>query len=296
VFALGPAPIPVVRQAIHDVDRPRARRPDSVRRARRWAGLLAEKAAGQDSAPGPRLLRQTVAPRRSRASLKFARFATKAQGASLYIDHAFHGPDYRVTVGETAPPEFRKGFDPLLPDAAIPFGPTLSGVARRELRKGPTSPGLDRRSRSRAKGVAHRWPPGVPGLGRRSLLQRAQKRCLIADEVQSGIGRSGEFWSYQYERRRARHRGGGQGRCPGGYIPVGATLGPGRGLHQGFSPRWTASWVHDSTFGFERPRRWAAGVWRRCMSSRSKASSRNARKVGEVLHGSVDRAGRPLRD
>src|SRR6202011_807999 len=54
------------------------------------------------------------------AALKFARYAT-GRRRIIYCDHAYHG----LTVGSLSvngSAEFRRGFDPLLPGAVIPFG------------------------------------------------------------------------------------------------------------------------------------------------------------------------------
>src|SRR6202012_2388005 len=66
------------------------------------------------------------------SALKFARYATGRKRV-LYADHAFHG----LTTGSLSvngSAEFRRGFDPLLPDAPIPLG-DLDALAA-ELRRG----------------------------------------------------------------------------------------------------------------------------------------------------------------
>src|SRR5207244_13159459 len=66
------------------------------------------------------------------AALKFAKRAT-GRRRIVYCDHAFHG----LTTGSLSvngAAEFRKGFGPLLPDTAIPFGDLAA--LERELRRG----------------------------------------------------------------------------------------------------------------------------------------------------------------
>ncbi len=66
------------------------------------------------------------------AALKFARYATKRPRV-VYVDHAFHG----LTAGSLSvngAKEFRKGFDPLLPDTAIALGDLAA--LERELKRG----------------------------------------------------------------------------------------------------------------------------------------------------------------
>ena len=113
VFALG-RHNPVVRQAIHDVidlglaDLTQFDAPP-------LAGLLGEALLAKT----PHLDRVyfgNSGTEAIEAALKFARFATRRKRI-LYCAHAFHG----LTTGSLSvngAAEFRKGFDPLLPDVA----------------------------------------------------------------------------------------------------------------------------------------------------------------------------------
>src|ERR1700759_5287218 len=82
-------------------------------------GLLAERLLAK--APGlERVFFCNSGAEAVESALKFARYATGRRRV-LYCDHAFHG----LTTGSLSvngSPEFRRGFDPLLPDAAIPLG------------------------------------------------------------------------------------------------------------------------------------------------------------------------------
>src|SRR5215468_10042379 len=117
VFALG-RHHPVVRQAIHDVidaDLADLTQFD----APPLAGVLAERLL----ATSPHLDRVyfgNSGTEAVEAALKFARYATGRRRV-VYCDHAFHG----LTAGSLSvngAKEFRRGFDPLLPDTMIPFG------------------------------------------------------------------------------------------------------------------------------------------------------------------------------
>src|ERR1700744_1974701 len=94
-------------------------------------GLLAEKLLAQ--APGlERVFFCNSGTEAVESALKFARYATGRKRV-LYADHAFHG----LTTGSLSvngSAEFRRGFDPLLPDAPIPLGDP--GALAPELRKG----------------------------------------------------------------------------------------------------------------------------------------------------------------
>src|SRR5581483_9533089 len=119
---------PVVRQALHDVLD--AELADMVQfDLPVLPGLLAEqllaRARGME-----RVYFCNSGSEAVEAALKFARCAT-GRPRILYCDHAYHG----LTTGSLSvngADEFRRGFDPLLPDTRIPFG-DLDAV-RRELR------------------------------------------------------------------------------------------------------------------------------------------------------------------
>ena len=269
VFALG-RHHPVIRQAIHDVidlglaDLTQFDAPP-------LAGLLAEKLLAKT----PHLDRVYFGNSGTEAvetSLKFARFATKRKRV-LYCDHAFHG----LTTGSLSvngAAEFRKGFDPLLPDAAIPFG-DLSAL-RRELRKGDVA-GLIVEP-VQGKGVAI-VPPGF--LAEAAQLLHEHKALLIADEVQSGIGRTGEFWAYQYDDVEPDIVVAAKA-LSGGYIPVGATMARDEVFQKVFSTMDRVL-VHDSTFG-SNAQAMAAGLATLHVFE-VEGIVENARKVGEVLQG-----------
>ena len=72
------------------------------------------------------------------------------------------------------------------------------------------------------KGV-HEAPPGY--LRAAQELLRRHKALLIADEVQTGIGRTGDFYAYQHEEGVEPDLVCVAKALSGGYVPVGATLG-----------------------------------------------------------------------
>ena len=124
------------------------------------------------------------------SALKFARYAT-GRRRIIYCDHAFHG----LTTGSLSvngAAEFRRGFDPLLPDTAIPLG-DLDALAA-ELRKGDVAALII--EPIQGKGV-HMPPRGF--LAAAAALLHEHGALLICDEVQSGFGRTGKFFAYQHE-------------------------------------------------------------------------------------------------
>ncbi|MFJ4769988.1 aspartate aminotransferase family protein [Streptomyces uncialis] len=205
---------PVVRKALHDVlDASLA---DLTRfDCQPLPGLLAERLL----AHSPHLDRVFFGNSGTEAvetALKFARYAT-GRPRVLYCAHAFHG----LTTGSLSvngESGFRDGFAPLLPDTAVPLG-DLDALAR-ELRRGDVAALIV--EPIQGKGV-HESPPGY--LRAAQELLRAHKALLIADEVQTGLGRTGDFYAYQHEEGVEPDLVCVAKALSGGYVPVGATLG-----------------------------------------------------------------------
>ncbi|MFJ9407793.1 aspartate aminotransferase family protein [Streptomyces sp. NPDC101393] len=205
---------PVVRQALHDVlDAGLA---DLTRfDCQPLPGLLAEKLLSY----APHLDRVFFGNSGTEAvetALKFARYAT-GKPRVLYCTHAFHG----LTTGSLSvngEDGFRDGFAPLLPDTAVEMG-DLAGLER-ELRRGDVAALVV--EPIQGKGVL----PTPPGFLRsaQELLHR-HKALLIADEVQTGLGRTGDFFAYQHEDGVEPDLVCVAKALSGGYVPVSATLG-----------------------------------------------------------------------
>jgi ornithine--oxo-acid transaminase len=199
-------------------------------------GLLAEKLLAK--APGlDRVFFCNSGTEAVESALKFARYAT-GRGRVLYCDHAFHG----LTTGSLSvhgSAEFRRGFDPLLPDAPIPLGDL--DALQAELRKGDVAALII--EPIQGKGV-HMPPDGF--LTAAAKLLHEYGALLIADEVQTGFGRTGTFFAYQREEvvpdivtvAKA---------LSGGFVPVGAMLAKGPIFEKVFS-NMDRVMVHSTTF------------------------------------------------
>jgi ornithine--oxo-acid transaminase len=235
VFGMG-RNHPVIRKALHDMLD--AELADLVQfDCALLPGLLAERLLAQ--APGlDRVYFGNSGTEAVEAALKFARYAT-GRPRIIYCDHAFHG----LTLGSLSvngSAEFRRGFDPLLPDSRIPLG-DLDALAR-ELRRGDVAALLI--EPIQGKGV-HISPPGF--LAAASSLLHEHGALLICDEVQTGLGRTGRFFAYQHDDvvpdlvTTAKA-------LSGGFIPVGATLAKDWIVQKVYSSMDRVL-VHDSTFG-----------------------------------------------
>ncbi|WP_432093542.1 aspartate aminotransferase family protein [Streptomyces sp. bgisy100] len=205
---------PVVRKALHDVlDASLA---DLTRfDCQPLPGLLAERLLGH----APHLDRVFFGNSGAEAvetALKFARYAT-GKPRVVHCTHGFHG----LTTGSLSVNGeecFRAGFAPLLPDTAIALG-DLEALER-ELRRGDVAAFIV--EPVQGKGV-HAAPPGFL-LAAQHLLRR-HKALLISDEVQTGLGRTGDFFAYQHEEGVEPDLVCVAKALSGGYVPVGATLG-----------------------------------------------------------------------
>jgi ornithine--oxo-acid transaminase len=173
------------------------------------------------------------------AALKFARAAT-GRRAIAYCSHAFHGLTFGALSvnGDTL---FRDGFGPLLPECfEVPFNDleTLDrALASRQVAAFIVEP-------IQGKGV------NLPDDG---YLQGALDICrrhgtlLIADEIQTGLGRTGRFlavehWNVEPDMVLLSKS------LSGGHVPVGAVLGRAWIFDKIFN-RMDRAVVHGSTFG-----------------------------------------------
>ena len=268
IFALG-RHHPVVRQAVHqvmDLELADLTRFD----CQPLPGLLAEKLLGHT----PHLDRVFFGNSGTEAvetALKFARYATGKRRV-LYCDHAFHG----LTTGSLSvngEDGFRKGFAPLLPDTALPLGDLAA--LERELKKGDVAALIV--EPIQGKGV-HATPPGY--LKAAQDLLHKHKALLIADEVQTGIGRTGDFFAYQHEAGVEPDLVCAAKALSGGYVPVGATLGKAWIFEKVYSSMDRVL-VHSASFG-SNAQAMAAGLATLHVMEDEQVVA-NARRVGDLF-------------
>src|SRR5215468_1051789 len=211
VFAAG-RNHPVIRRALHDaLDAELAD----------WTqfdcgplpGLLGEKLLAK--APGlERVFFCNSGTEAVESALKFARHAT-GKGRIVYARHGFHG----LTAGSLSvngAEEFKAGFAPLLPGTQIPLGDIAALEA--ELRKGDVAALIVEPVQGHGVMMT---PPGF--LPAAKALLHSRGALLICDEVQAGLGRTGMFFSYQYDDVQPDIVTVAKA-LSGGYVPVGAML------------------------------------------------------------------------
>ncbi|MCT4353292.1 aspartate aminotransferase family protein [Streptomyces sp. Je 1-79] len=260
---------PVVRKALYDVLD--AQLADLTRfDCQPLPGLLAEKLL----AHSPHLDRVFFGNSGTEAvetALKFARYAT-GKPRILYCTHAFHG----LTTGSLSvngEKGFRDGFAPLLPDTAIGLGDL--DALERELRTGDVAAFVV--EPVQGKGV-HESPPGFLRAAQ-ELLHR-HGALLIADEVQTGLGRTGDFYAYQHEDGVEPDLVCVAKALSGGYVPVGATLGKDWIFKKVYSSMDRVL-VHSASFG-SNAQAMAAGLAVLSVME-NEGTVAHARRMGELL-------------
>ncbi|MFE9068103.1 aspartate aminotransferase family protein [Streptomyces violaceusniger] len=260
---------PVVRKALHDVldaDLADLTRFD----CQPLPGLLAERLLVH----APHLDRVFFGNSGTEAvetALKFARYATR-KPRILYCAHAFHG----LTTGSLSvngEDGFRKGFAPLLPDTAIEMGDL--DALERELALGDVAAFVV--EPIQGKGV-HETPPGFLRAAQ-ELLHR-HKALLIADEVQTGLGRTGDFFAYSHEDGVEPDLVCVAKALSGGYVPVGATLGKDWIFRKVYSSMDRVL-VHSASFG-ANAQAMAAGLAVLAVMEDEQIVA-NARRTGDLL-------------
>ncbi|HYW63597.1 MAG TPA: aminobacteriohopanetriol synthase HpnO [Bradyrhizobium sp.] len=173
------------------------------------------------------------------AAIKFARCATGRPGI-VYCDHAFHGLSYGA-LSLTGDDNFRKGFGPLLPDCtSIPFNDLEAlekALSTRQVAAFVVEP-------IQGKGVNMPTDEFLPGA---AALCRRYGTLFVADEIQTGIGRTGRFlacehWNVEPDMVLLAKA------LSGGHVPVGAVLARKQVFDKVFNQMDRAV-VHGSTFG-----------------------------------------------
>jgi len=172
------------------------------------------------------------------ALLKLARrhFFSKGEPERLRViafDNGFHGRTLGA-LAATGTPKYKEGFGPMLNVTHVPYG----DVARVRQEMGPDVCAIIVESVQGEGGVL----PAPPGFLRalREIVDEAGA-LLLADEIQTGIGRTGTFLGFQQEGVEADALSLAKGLAGG--VPIGAMLCK-AALAEALPPG-----SHGSTFG-----------------------------------------------
>lgn len=172
-------------------------------------------------------------------AIKFARAAT-GRSALVSLEGAFHGLTHGA-LSVMGNRHFMEG-----------FGPLLEGVTR--VRLGDLA-ALEERLAKRDVAALIFEP--IQGKGVHfptdGYYQEAQALCrrygtlLICDEVQTGLGRTGQWWGFQHWELEPDILTVAKA-LSGGYVPIGAVVTR-RAIYQKVFSRLDRCVVHSSTFG-----------------------------------------------
>lgn len=173
-------------------------------------------------------------------AIKYARCATGRPGI-LFFNKAFHGLS-NGSLSLNGDETFRDGFGNLLPDCQkIPLGDLV--ILEQTLKTRPIAALIF--EPIQGKGV------NIPPEG---FLQEAQAVCrrygtlFVADEIQSGMGRTGKFLAIDHQGDLDPDMVILSKSLSGGFVPVGAVLCK-KAIYDKVFSSMDRSVVHSSTFG-----------------------------------------------
>jgi ornithine--oxo-acid transaminase len=237
VFALG-RNHPKIVQALQEVLT--AELPNLVQLdASILAGLLAEQLAAIAPPGLERVFFANSGTETVEAAIKFSRYAT-GRSKIVYCQGGYHG----LTMGSlsaTGDPHYRQGFGPFVPDfKEIPFGDLAAlekALANQDVAAFITEP---------IQGHGVRIPENNY-LPEAAALCRRYGTLFVADEVQTGLGRTGKTWAVEHWGVEPDILCVAKA-LSGGFVPVGAVLCR-RWIFDKVFDRMDRSVVHGSTFG-----------------------------------------------
>jgi ornithine--oxo-acid transaminase len=236
VFAIG-RNHPEVVQALRDVLA--AELPDMVQMdVSLLSGLLAEQLLKRCPDKLTKMFFCNSGAEAVEAAIKFSRYTTKREKI-VYCAHGFHG----LTLGALSlngENVFREGFGPLLPQCvAVPFNDLAAlenALRNKDVAAFIVEP-------IQGKGVNLPSDDYLPGAAQ---LCAKYGTLLVADEIQTGIGRTGKFWAVEHWGVEPDMILMAKA-LSGGFVPVGGVAMTGRVMEAVFN-RMDRAVVHGSTF------------------------------------------------
>jgi ornithine--oxo-acid transaminase len=202
------------------------------------AGILAERLVAKMPPGLEKVFFCSSGTEAIESAIKFARYATR-RPKLVFVEHGFHG----LTMGSLAlngAEVFRQGFGPHLPDTVrVPFDdlPALeAALAGRDVAAFFVEPIV-------GHGVLIPSDEYLPGA---QALCRKYGTLLVADEVQTGCGRSGRFlagehWNLEPDMVCLAKA------LSGGFVPVGAVCAR-KWVFDALFDRLDRAAVHGSTY------------------------------------------------
>ena len=202
------------------------------------SGLLAEKILATTPENTNKMFFSNSGTEAVEAAIKFARYTTKREKI-VHCEHSFHG----LTLGALSlngEEIFKEGFGPLLPNCnAIPFN-DLDALEKVLSDKDVAAFIVEP---IQGKGV------NVPDDNYLPEVERLCKKygtLFVADEIQTGIGRTGKFWAIDHWNVKPDMILMAKA-LSGGFVPVGAVAMTQKIMDTVFN-RMDRAVVHGSTF------------------------------------------------
>ena len=229
---------PVICQAIRDVldmDLPNMVQMDcSI-----LSGLLAEKLTSITGSDRNACFFCNSGTEANEGALKFARAATK-RPRLLSLDHGYHGLSYG-SLSITGNHNFQEGFGPYLPGAGnVKYGDLddlEAQLSKRDVAGFIFEP-------VQGKTV---YSPDDDYFVKAQELCRKYGTLFIADEVQTGLGRTGKMWGFEHWGLDPDIMTVAKA-LSGGYVPAAAIVTR-RDIYQKTFSRMDRCVVHSTTFG-----------------------------------------------
>ena len=272
VFALGRNHPDIIRALKEVLD---AELPDMVQMdVSLLSGLLAEKILGHCPDNLTKMFFCNSGAEAVEAAIKFSRYSTKREKI-LYCEHAFHG----LTLGALSlngENVFREGFGPLLPGCStVPFNnlPALEAA----LRNGDIAAFIV--EPIQGKGVNLPSDDYWPEVAK---LCKKHGTLFVADEIQTGLGRTGKFWAIDHWGVEPDMILMAKA-LSGGFVPVGAVAMTTPIMEAVFN-RMDRAVVHGSTFS-KNNMAMAAGIAAISVIEDEKLVENAARIGGEIVAG-----------
>jgi len=210
------------------------------------------------------------------AAIKFARYTTK-RPRIVYCEHGYHG----LTMGSLSlngEEIFREGFGPLLPHcSAVPFNDLEAlekALSTKDVAAFIVEP-------IQGKGV------NIPDDNYLPEVERLCKKygtLFVADEIQTGIGRTGKFWAIDHWNVKPDMILMAKA-LSGGFVPVGGVAMTTKIMDTVFN-RMDRAVVHGSTFS-KNNMAMAAGLASLHVIQEEKLVE-NSAKVGEDIISSIN--------
>ncbi len=210
------------------------------------------------------------------AAIKFSRYVTKREKI-VFCDHSFHG----LTMGSLSlngEQIFREGFGPLLPGCfSVPFNNLEAleeALSKKDVAAFIVEP-------VQGKGV------NIPDDNYLPEVERLCKKygtLFVADEVQTGLGRTGKFWAIEHWGVQPDMICMAKA-LSGGFIPVGAVAMTSKIMDTVFN-RMDRAVVHGSTFS-KNNMAMAAGLATLQVMEDEKLVE-NSAKIGEDIINSIN--------